>query len=205
MKGATRGWPGYQGLTVSHSGVATNVKCLGTAVVLSGPMWTQVDGIRLVEPERPHLYATAILVNENVHPQRQCEMRLMIDTSSGMELVIPKRMAQQLHLVPFYETTAEGYGGRVQRMCVYKVVVVKLPSTASDGGQETFKQAQLTVSSTYEAVGSEDDEEDLSNIAGFKQAQEEGGALQLSPSKELTQRPHAKGHPWWGRLSKAAA
>lgn len=134
-----------------------------------------MGGKRLVDPERPHLYVTAILVNEVADPPRQCEMRLMIDTGSGMELVIPK---QKLQLVQFYKTTAEGNGG-----CVYKVVLVKLPSTATDGDQETFKEAELTVFSPDETVDGEEEEEDLSNLAGFRQACVEGGALQLSPPR----------------------
>ncbi len=117
----------------------------------------------------------------------------MIDTSSGEELIISRRKAQQLHLVQFDERAAEGYGGRVQKMIVYRVVLVKLPSTASDGSQEIFKQAQLTVVSGDEAVDGEDDEEDLRNFAGFRQARVEGGALQLSSlmSLPISQFPEA--------------
>ncbi|CAL8469844.1 g9386 [Coccomyxa elongata] len=130
-----------------------------------GPVWMQVDGERLVEPDRQHLYASAILVNENVDPPRQCEMRLMIDTGCGEELIIPRRKAQQLHLVQFDERAAEGHGGRVHKTIVYRVVFVKLFSTASDGSQEVFKQADLTAISCDEAVDREDNEEDLCNYA----------------------------------------
>ena len=138
----------------------------------------QVDSTRMFS-SRDHMYATAILVNDGVDPPRECRIRVCVDSGSGMELVIPKRKAEQLCLIVRDKTTAEGYGGRVSNMTVYRPVLVKLPSTATDGSEEVYKQADLTVFASDDA--GDDSEEDLSQFAGFRQARSEEGALQLSP------------------------
>ncbi len=142
-----------------------------------------MDATRLVT-QRKHLYATAILINDNVDPPKQCTMRLMVDSGSGKELVIPKHKAEQLQLVQRDITTAEGYGGAISEMIVYKPLLVKLPATSSLGVEEVFKQADLTVFARNTPANAEErtqGEEDLSQFAGFRQATSVDGALQLSP------------------------
>jgi len=141
--------------------------------------WRQVDGSMLVD-KRKLLYATMIVENDAVNPVKGCEIRALVDSGCTLELVIPKRKAEQLGLVERDRTTVTGFGDKISNMIVYRTALVKLPATVS-GDEVMYKQADLVVAARDVPLLQQ--EEDYSEFAGFRAPQVvlEDGAIQISP------------------------
>jgi len=115
-----------------------------------------------------------------LNPVKGCEIRALVDSGCTLELVIPKRKAEQLGLVERDRTTVTGFGDKISNMIVYRTALVKLPATVS-GGEVMYKQADLVVAARDVPLLQQ--EEDYSEFAGFRAPQVvlEDGAIQISP------------------------
>jgi len=144
-------------------------------------VWRQVDG-SLLTGKRKLLYATIIVTNEYVSPERRCEIRAAVDSGCTFELVLPRRKVEQLGLGERERTTATGFGDKVNDMIIYRPAKVQLPATVNDS-EVVYKEADLVVAARDVPLLQEEDSSS-SEFAGLRKPKQvvlEDGAVKISP------------------------
>ena len=144
-------------------------------------VWRQVDG-SLLTGKRKLLYATIIVTNEYVSPERRCEIRAAVDSGCTFELVLPRRKVEQLGLGERERTTATGFGDKVNDMIIYRPAKVQLPATVNDS-EVVYKEADLVVAARDVPLLQEEDSS-LSEFAGLRKPKQvvlEDGAVKIGP------------------------